>query len=74
MAILCELWSGEAPGEQVLSTYQYVTELRERLEQTYKSAHENLKKVQIKKKVYYDNDPCFFLDVISALEGTLKEL
>ena len=34
MAILRELWSGEVNDEQVLSTYQYVIELRERLEQT----------------------------------------
>ena len=54
MAILRELWSGEAPDEQVLSTYQYVIELRDRLEQTCKLAHENLKKVQIKQKAYYD--------------------
>ena len=46
MAILRELWSGEAPDEQVLSTYQYEIELRDRLEQTCKLAHENLKKVK----------------------------
>ena len=54
MAILRELWSGEAPDGQVISTYQYVIELRDRLEQTCKLAHENLKKVQIKQKAYYD--------------------
>ena len=54
MAILRELWSRETPNEQVLSMYQYVTEFRERLEQTCKLAHENLKKVQIKQKAYYD--------------------
>ena len=54
MAILRELWSGEAPDEQVLSMYQYVIELRDRLEQTCKVAHENLKKVQVKQKAYYD--------------------
>ena len=54
MAILRELWSGEAPDEQVLSTYQYVIELRDRLEQTCKLAHKYLKKVQIKQKAYYD--------------------
>ena len=54
MAILRELWSGEAPDEQVLSTYQYVIELRDRLEQTCKLAHKNLKKGQIKQKAYYD--------------------
>ena len=54
MAILRELWSGEAPDEQGLSTYQYVVDLRDRLEQTCELAHENLKKVQIKQNVYYD--------------------
>ena len=54
MAILRELWSGEAPDEQVLSMYQYVNELWDRLEQTCKLAHENVKKVQIKQKVCYD--------------------
>ena len=54
MAILRELWSGEAPDEQVLSTYQYVIELRDRLEQTCKLSHENLKKMQMKQKAYYE--------------------
>ena len=44
MAILRELWASEINDEQVLSTYQYVIELRERLEQTCKSALENLEK------------------------------
>ena len=34
MEILREVLSGEVNDEQVLSTYQYVIELRERLEQT----------------------------------------
>lgn len=54
MAILRELWSEEVQDEKVLSTYQYVIELRERLEQTCKLAHDNLKKVQVKQKAYYD--------------------
>ena len=54
MAILHKLWSGEASDEQFQSTYQYVIELRDRLEQTCKLAHENLKKVQIKQNAYYD--------------------
>ena len=54
MAILRELWSGEVNDEQVLSTYQYVIELRERLEQTCQLARDNLKKVQFKLKIYYD--------------------
>ena len=54
MAILRELWSEEIPDEQVSSTYQYVIDLRERLEQTCKLAHENLRKAQGKQKAYYD--------------------
>ena len=54
MAILRELWSGEVNDEQVLSTYQYVIELRERLEQTCQLARDNLKKIQFKQKTYYD--------------------
>ena len=54
MAILRELWSGEVNDEQVLSTYQYVIELRERLEQTCQLARDNLEKVQFKQKTYYD--------------------
>ena len=49
-----ELWSDEVNDEQVLSTYQYVIELRERLEQAYKLARGNLEKVQIKQTTYYD--------------------
>ena len=54
MAILKELWSEEISDDQVLSTYQYVIDLRERLEQTCKLAHDNLKKVEGKQKTYYD--------------------
>ena len=54
MAILRELWASDINDEQVLSTYQYVIELRERLEQTCKLAQENLEKMQVKQKVYYD--------------------
>ena len=38
MAILRELWSQEVNDEQILSSYQYVIELRECLEQTYQLA------------------------------------
>ena len=54
MAILRELWSDGVNDEQVLSIYQYVIELRGPLEQTCKLASENLEKVQIKQKTYYD--------------------
>ena len=54
MAILRELWSGEVSDEQVLSTYQYVIELRELLEQTCQLPCDNQEKVQFKQKTYYD--------------------
>ena len=54
MAILRELWSDEVNDEQVLSAYQYVIELMERLEQTCKLARQNLDRGQIKQKTYYD--------------------
>ena len=43
MAIFKELWSEEISDAQVLSTYQYVIDYRERLEQPCKLAHGNLK-------------------------------
>ena len=55
MAILGELWSGEVNDEQVLSTYQYVIELRERFKQTCQLARDNLEKVKFKQKTYYGN-------------------
>lgn len=46
----------EVEDEQVRSTYQYVVNLRNLLEQTHTSkiAHENHKKVQVKQKNYHD--------------------
>ena len=54
IAFLIELWSGVVNDEQVLSTYQHVIELRERLEQTCQLARDNLEKVHVKQKTYYD--------------------
>ena len=41
MAILKKLWSEKINDDNVLSIYQYVIDLRERLEQTCKLAYEN---------------------------------
>ena len=54
MAILRELWSDEVNDEQVLSTFQYVIELWERLEQTCKLAQDNVRKLDIKQNAFYD--------------------
>ena len=65
MAILRELWSGEVNYEQVLSTYQYVIELRERLEQTCQLARDNLEKVQFKQRLIMIS----VLDRVSLMSG-----
>ena len=44
LKILKELWFGEAQGREEESTYQYVLELRNRLEETCKLARESLKR------------------------------
>ena len=54
MAILRELWTDEVEDEEVRSTYDYVINLRNRLEHTCELAMKNLQKVQGKQKVYYD--------------------
>lgn len=54
MAILKELWTNEVKDPQVKSTYQYVIDLREKLEQTCEFARNNLKKAAGRYKIYYD--------------------
>ena len=65
MAILRELWSGEVNNEQVLSTYQFVIELRERLEQTCQLAHEYLKRSSLSKRLIMIS----VLDCVSLTSG-----
>lgn len=54
MAVLRELWTKDKLEEQVRTTYTYLFELRNRLEETCKTAHEELRKAKIKQKAYYD--------------------
>ncbi|KAJ8030959.1 hypothetical protein HOLleu_27522 [Holothuria leucospilota] len=54
LSILRELWTGEGIEEEVRSTYQYVIDLRDRLEATCKLAQEELKKAVRRYKKYYD--------------------
>ena len=54
MAILKELWTKEIDDPEVKSTYQYVIDLRERLEATCELARSNLASASKKNKVYYD--------------------
>lgn len=54
MFILKELWTKELEAPEVRNSYQYVFELREKLEDTLKIAHEELRKAQQKGEHYYD--------------------
>ena len=54
MFILKELWTKELEEPEVKNSYQYVFELREKLEDTLKLVHTELQKAQHKDKHYYD--------------------
>ena len=53
MQILRELWSVEETDEHARLTYQYVIDLRERLEKTCKLAQDNVRKLDIKQNVFF---------------------
>ena len=52
--ILRELWMDEAQEEDVKTTYQYVIDLRERLEETCSLAQKELEKASTRYRKYYD--------------------
>ena len=54
MQIIRELWSVEETGEHARLSYQYVTDLRERLQKTCKLAQDNVRKLDIKQNAFYD--------------------
>ncbi|KAK7097946.1 hypothetical protein V1264_004849 [Littorina saxatilis] len=54
MQILKELWTKDVGTPEVKNSYQYVFELREKLEETLEIARENLRKSQDSGKHYYD--------------------
>ncbi|KAK7110259.1 hypothetical protein V1264_014164 [Littorina saxatilis] len=54
MQILKELWTKDVDTPEVKNSYQYVFELREKLEETLEIARENLRKSQDSGKHYYD--------------------
>ena len=54
MAILKELWTGKVENPETKITYQYVLELRERLESTCDLAHQELNKAAENATHYYD--------------------
>jgi hypothetical protein len=54
MSILRELWTKDEITPEVKSTYEYVIDLKDRLSETCKLAHDILLKSQHKYKKYYD--------------------
>ena len=54
MTILKELLTGQAVNPEIKNTYQYVVDLRDRIEQTCQLAHEHLQKATNKNKYYYN--------------------
>ncbi|KAM7284642.1 uncharacterized protein ISCGN_001736 [Ixodes scapularis] len=54
MAILEEIWTGEHLDENTKTSYGYMVELRQRLEDTCRIAQEQLRKAKIVQKKYYD--------------------
>ena len=54
MTIVKQLWTKEVEEPERKNSYQYVFELREKLEDTLKLAHSELQKAQQKGKHYYD--------------------
>lgn len=54
ISILRELWSGEVRDEEIKSTYQYVVDLREILEDTCKLAQGELSKAKLRQRKYYN--------------------
>jgi hypothetical protein len=54
VTILKELWSGKTDDDEIKTTYQYVLDLQERLEETCRLAQENLAKSSRRYQKYYD--------------------
>ena len=54
MQILYELWAKDSTPDEVKTTYEYVLDLRNKLEETCRLAQEELQKSQIRSKKLYD--------------------
>ncbi|XP_021345000.1 uncharacterized protein LOC110444964, partial [Mizuhopecten yessoensis] len=54
MMILKELWTKEVPDNEVKTTYQYVMDLRERLDETCELAKEQLRTARVSQRKYYN--------------------
>jgi len=54
MTLLKRIWTDEDEDPEVKTLYQYVADLRNRVEETCKMAKEELAKVQVRNQKYYN--------------------
>jgi len=54
MTLLKRIWTDEDEDPEVKTLYQYVVDLRNRVEETCKMAKEELAKVQVRNQKYYN--------------------
>ena len=54
MTLLQRIWTGEEEDSEVKTAYQYVVDLRERIEETCELAKNELSKVQVRNQKYYN--------------------
>ena len=54
LAVVRQMWTDEAVDEEVRTTYQYVLDLRERLDEISEIAKENLRNAKHKQTVYFN--------------------
>jgi len=54
MTLLKRIWTGEDENVEVKTAYQYVVDLRERIEETCELAKNELAKVQARNQRYYN--------------------
>jgi len=54
MSILKDLWTEKSNEPETKTTYQYVLDLRERIERTCRMAQKELVETQMKHKKYFD--------------------
>ena len=52
--VLRDLWTGHDSDPEVKTTYQYVLDLRNRIEETCEMAHKEIAKTHLKNKRYFD--------------------
>ena len=54
LQVLKELWTDEVKSDELRNTYEYVLDLRNRIQETCELAHSSLAKAQSRAKHYYD--------------------